>query len=107
MPLSEHEEHILAEIERQLEAEDPRFAARSRRTPTTPLTGWSPTLRLRAAIGLGIVGIICVLSLAFSFAIAAVGMVLLLTAIILGGTAVRDSLRTQAPRRTPSPDDAL
>jgi hypothetical protein len=104
MPLSEHEERILAEIERQLAADDPRFAARSRRG-LGPLATWSRTLRLRVAIGLGIVGVLCVLGLAWSVALAAVGMVLVLGAILLGATAVREGLST-TPTRAPSPDDA-
>jgi hypothetical protein len=104
MPLSEHEERILAEIERQLEAEDPRFAARSRR-PGTKLA-WSRTLRLRLAIGLGVLGILGVFLLIVNVAFAAVGLALLFTAIVLGATAVREGV-TPAPTRTPSPDDAL
>lgn len=104
MPLSEHEERILAEIERQLEADDPRLAARSRRP--SPVTSWSRTLRLRLAIGLGIAGVLAVLGLAFSLALAAVGMVMILAAIILGATAVKERI-APSPSRTPSPDDAL
>jgi hypothetical protein len=104
MPLSEHEERILAEIERQLEAEDPRFAARSRR-PASKLT-WSRTVRLRLAIGLGILGLIGVLLLTVSLALAAVGMAMIFGAIILGATAVRERIApTPAPQR--SPDDAI
>jgi Flp pilus assembly protein TadB len=105
MPLSEHEERILAEIERQLAADDPRFAARSRRGPGA-LSGWSRTLRLRLAVGLAVVGIVCVLLLAWSVAVAAVGMVLILGAILLGATAVKERV-APTPSRAPSPDDAL
>lgn len=104
MPLSEHEERILAEIERQLEAEDPRLAARSRRP--SPMSTWSRSLRLRLAIGLGIAGVLAVLGLAFSIALAAVGMVMILGAILLGATALKDRL-SPSSTRTPSPDDAL
>jgi hypothetical protein len=104
MPLSEHEERILAEIERQLEAEDPRFAARSRRPAS--LRAVSRTVRLRLAIALGVVGLLCVLGLVVSVALAAVGMVLILGAILLGATAVRERI-SPPPSRTPSPDDAL
>ncbi|MEX1177570.1 MAG: DUF3040 domain-containing protein [Nitriliruptor sp.] len=105
MPLSEHEERILAQIERQLAEDDPRFVARSRRSVSSP-RAWSRSLRLRLAVGLGIVGLICILALVRSVAIAGVGMVLVLTAIVLGGTAIRDQ-RTPSPTRAPSPDDAL
>jgi hypothetical protein len=104
MPLSEHEERILAQIERQLEAEDPRFAARSRRPRF--LTTWSRALRLRLAIGLGVAGVLAVLGLTFSIALAAVGMVMILGAIIIGATAVKERISPSQPR-TPSPDDAL
>jgi Flp pilus assembly protein TadB len=104
MPLSEHEERILAEIERQLEAEDPRFAARSRR-PTTSLS-WSRTVRLRLAVALGVLGVLGVLLLIVSVAFAAVGLVLIFGAIVLAATAVREQVPS-SPSRTPSPDDAL
>jgi hypothetical protein len=104
MPLSEHEERILAEIERQLEAEDPRFAARSRRP--TPTLSWSRTVRLRLAIALGVLGVLGVVLLIVSVAFAAVGLGLLFTAILLGASALREGT-TPAPTRTPSPDDAL
>ena len=105
MPLSEHEERILAEIERQLAEDDPRFAARSRRGPG-PLSGWSRTLRLRLAVALAVVGVVCVLLLAWHVAIAAVGMVLVLASIVLGASALRDRV-VPADSRAPSPDDAL
>lgn len=105
MPLSEHEERILAEIERQLEAEDPRFAARSRR-PSTSSLSWSPTLRLRLAAALGFFGVVGVLLLIVSVAFAAVGLVMIFSAILLAATTVRQQ-GTQPPTRTPSPDDAL
>ncbi|WP_052667712.1 DUF3040 domain-containing protein [Nitriliruptor alkaliphilus] len=104
MPLSEHEERILAEIERQLEAEDPRFAARSRRPAS--LTSLSRTLRLRLAIGLGILGVVAVVLLVVSIAFAAVGLAMIFAAIILGVSAIRET-ETTAPSRTRSPDDAL
>jgi hypothetical protein len=104
MPLSEHEERILAEIERQLAADDPRFAARSRRGVGL-LSGWSRTVRLRLAIGLGLAGVVCVLLLAWSVAVAAVGMVMLLSAILLGATTLRERL-APTETRAPSPDDA-
>ena len=86
MPLSEHEERILAEIERQLAADDPRFVARARRPRGRP----SRTLRLRLAIGLAIVGFLCLLGLTASIVYGAVGMTLLLVAILLGVTAMRE-----------------
>src|SRR5680860_795712 len=85
MPLSEHEERILAEIERQLAAEDPRFIARARRRK--PLTR---SLRLRLAIALAVLGIISLVCLVIHIAFGAVGLVLLFGAIVLGVTAVSE-----------------
>jgi hypothetical protein len=85
MPLSEHEERILAEIERQLAAEDPRFVARARKTRGRG----SRTLRIRLAIAMAIVGFLSLLGLTVSIVFGAVGMALLLGAILLGATAVR------------------
>jgi hypothetical protein len=67
MPLSEHEERILAEIERQLAAEDPRFVARARRTPRN----LSRTTRMRLAIALGILGALSLFGLVFNIAFGA------------------------------------
>ena len=85
MPLSEHEERILAEIERQLAEEDPRFVAQVRRRRR----GLSRRTRLRFAIALGVLGVICLFGLTFSFALGAAGMSLLLVAIVLGAMALR------------------
>ncbi|MEX2548833.1 MAG: DUF3040 domain-containing protein [Nitriliruptoraceae bacterium] len=87
MPLSEHEENVLAEIERQLAAEDPRFAARSRRR-----LGLTRDGQLRLGIGLGFVGIVAVLSLAFlsapwNFIVPGVGFLCMLAGIILAVSA--------------------
>ena len=103
MPLSEHEERILAEIERQLAAEDPRFVARARRGPT-----WSRSTRMRLAIATAIVGVIGVLSIGFiesglaSFFFGAIGMTMLFAAILLGVTAAKQK---PAQQRTAVPPD--
>ena len=99
MPLSEHEERILAEIERQLAEEDPRFVAQVRRRRR----GWSRTARLRLAVALGIVGLISLFSLTFSIALGAAGMGLLLVAVILGVTALRE--REEAAEQHTPPDE--
>lgn len=105
MPLSEHEERILAEIERQLADEDPRFASRSRRASFRgPLTSWSPTLRFRLAVVLGVVGLLSVLALAIDVIFAAVGIALLFGAVILGATALRDR-SAAGPGAPRSPDE--
>jgi hypothetical protein len=90
MPLSEHEQRILAEIEQQLAAEDPRFVARARRS-----TGWSAQGQRRIAIVLGIVGVFAVLLLGFlaspwNLISAALGLAMVFGAILLAVTASSD-----------------
>ena len=85
MPLSEHEERILAEIERQLAAEDPRFVARARRRKSL-----TRSLRLRLAVALAVLGIVSVVCLVVHIAFGALGMVLLFGAIVLGATALNE-----------------
>ncbi len=87
MPLSEHEENVLAEIERQLAAEDPRFTARGRRR-----FGLTRDGQFRFGIGLAFVGVVAVLALAFltspwNFIVPGVGFVFLLGGIILAVSA--------------------
>gem|GEM_PF-1204983 len=90
MPLSEHEERILAEIEQQLAAEDPKFVARARRR-----RGWSARFQRRIAMLLGIVGVVAVLLLGFlpapwNIISASLGMVMVFGAILLAATAKSD-----------------
>ena len=85
LPLSEHEERILAEIERQLAADDPRFVARARRR--RPLTR---SIRLRLAIVLAVLGILSVVGLVVHIAFGALGMLLLFGAIVLAATALNE-----------------
>lgn len=89
MALSEHERRVFAEIERQLVEEDPRFVARSRRR----LAAWSPVVRMRAAIALGVAGVVGVLSLTFDIVYGALGMAALLAALVLGASARTDRAR--------------
>jgi len=103
MPLSEHEENVLAEIERQLAAEDPRFASRARRKLRVSRVG-----QQRVAIVMAFVGIVSVLSLGFvsspwNIVVPAVGLLLLLGGIILGVSA-RRSRSDDTPSFVP-PDD--
>ena len=86
MPLSEHEERILAEIERQLAAEDPRFVARARKRRARS----SRTLRLRLGVALAVLGFLSLLGLASHIAFGAVGMALIFIGIVLGASAVRE-----------------
>ncbi len=98
MPLSEHEQRMFAEIQRQLVEDDPRFVSRTRRT----LRAWSPDVRLRGAVLLGIIGIVGVFALTFDLLFGIVGMAFLLTAIIVGAGALSD--RNRAAERGTPPD---
>jgi hypothetical protein len=93
MGLSEHERRAFAAIERQLAEDDPRFVAGARRRLPT----WSPQVRLRIAIVLGVLGVVGVLSLTFDIVFAALGMVALLGALLLGATARADLARAGRP----------
>lgn len=88
MPLSEHEENVLAEIERQLAAEDPRFAARARRRTRQVTPGLRRRLTVICTV-LGVVGLsmLGVLSAPWNLVSASVGMLLLLLAIVLAVSA--------------------
>ncbi len=90
MPLSEHEERILAEIERQLAAEDPRFVARTRKRKRPARS--SRTLRLRVAVVLAVIGFFSLLGLVSHIAFGVAGMVLLLAGLVLGATALREGV---------------
>jgi len=98
MPLSEHEQRMFAEIERQLVEDDPRFVARTRRR----LAAWSPVVRIRAATVLGVLGLLGVLALTFDIIFGFVGMVLLLAALLLGVGAVDE--RNRAAQNGAPPD---
>lgn len=98
MPLSEHEQRMFAEIERQLVADDPRFVARTQRR----LTAWSPDLRIRAAGILGVLGLLGVIALTFDLLFGIVGMAFLLTAIVVGVGALTE--RTRAAQQGTPPD---
>ncbi len=100
MPLSEHEERILAEIERQLAAEDPRFVARARKRKHRS----SRTLRLRVAISLVVIGFLSLLGLVAHITFGIIGMMLLLTGIVLGATALRESAEEARGAHVP-PDE--
>lgn len=78
MPLSEHEERILAEIERQLAQDDPRFVARARRSPRA-----GGRRRLPLAIGMFVVGFVCLLGLVLHIALGFVGFTLMFAAVLV------------------------
>ncbi len=98
MPLSEHEQRMFAEIQRQLVEDDPRFVSRTRRT----LRAWAPDMRLRIAVVLGVIGVVGVLALTFDLLFGIAGMTLVLVALILGVGAVND--RNRAAERGTPPD---
>ncbi|MFU8839156.1 MAG: DUF3040 domain-containing protein [Nitriliruptoraceae bacterium] len=103
MPLSEHEENVLAEIERQLAAEDPRFASRARRR-----LGLSRASQRTLAVVLGVVGVIALVSIGFlpspwNIVIPAFGFAALFAAVLLAVTARRASSE-DVPSFVP-PDD--
>lgn len=84
MPLSEHEEQILAEIERRLSEDDPRFVQRARRTTSTDLRG----RRLRLAALAFVLGFVSLLGLTFHIGFGFAGFALMLTAVVVGARAV-------------------
>lgn len=105
MPLSEHEKQVLAEIERQLAADDPRFVARTRRTVRSPKVGVA--LRRRLAIMLAVLGVpsllmLGVLSSPWNLIVAGVAMLAIFAAVLLGASASKQdaSMATHVP-----PDD--
>lgn len=79
MPLSEHEERILAEIERQLAADDPRFVARARRTP--PPRG---RRRLVLAMAAFVLGFLCLLGIVVHITFGFVGFGLMFAGVLIG-----------------------
>lgn len=97
MPLSEHEERILAEIQRQLEREDPAFVSRTRRTGAVAIRRWWAVLGVLAGVAL-------LLAVTFSVALALVGFVVLLVSVTTLVRSARDlaasrGSRTGAERR--------
>ncbi|MBY5163229.1 DUF3040 domain-containing protein [Salsipaludibacter albus] len=95
MPLSEHEERVLAEMERRLVAEDPRFVARTQRagqrvdraTEGTRDLAW----RLRASVAGVVLGVLSLLGLTFSVWFGVAGFALLLVSV----TVLVSTLRTR------------
>jgi len=86
VPLSEHEQRVLAEIERHLHESDPKFAA----TVSAPKLAATNRRRLVwSAIGL-VAGLICMLSLTFSLVLGIVGFALMLVSLVAGAVAVRN-----------------
>ncbi len=84
MPLSEHEEQILAEIERKLAEDDPRFVQRARKVSARD----DSSRRLRWAIGGFVLGFLLLLGLTFSVTLGLVGFVLMFVSLVVGARAV-------------------
>ena len=85
MPLSEHEERALAEIERRLYEDDPRFVA----TVSTTTVARVHLRRVRlSALGF-VVGLILLLGLTFNLAFGVAGFALMLVSVIAGASAIR------------------
>ena len=82
MPLSEHEEQILAEIERQLVDDDPRFAARTQRM----VDGGGLVRRRWIAVALFVVGLAVTAGLAVHIVFGFVGFAAMFAGIVLGAS---------------------
>lgn len=80
MPLSENEERILAEIERRLSEDDPRFVERARRTTVTDRRSRHARL---GALGF-VLGFLLLLGLTFHIAFGFVGFALMLLSLVVG-----------------------
>lgn len=78
MPLSEHEERILAEIERQLADEDPRFVARARRTRA----GRGPRRLTWAVVGF-VVGLLLMFGVGVHIALGFAGFAVMFTSVVV------------------------
>jgi hypothetical protein len=84
MPLSEHEERILAEIERRLAEDDPRFVERARRASATERR----VRRVRLAVVGFVVGFVLLLGLTFHVALGIIGFALMFASVVIGVGAV-------------------
>ena len=85
MPLSEHEQRVLAEIERRLYEEDPKFVA----TYGTANRPRAPHTRLRWAVAGFVLGLLCLFGLTFHLAFGLVGFGLMLASVVVGTVALR------------------
>ncbi len=102
MPLSEHEQRVLEQMEHAIQAEDPKFA--------TAMRGRTPKARQRRRIMLGSIGVVVglvlvVLGVARSVVPLAVGgFVLMLAAGALAATPPRRPAATHGPVGAVGPD---
>lgn len=97
MPLSEHEEQILAEIERQLVDDDPRFAARTQRM----VEGGSVLRRRWLAVTLFVVGLALTAGLAVHIVFGFVGFATMFAGMVLGAS----TFATPTPVDETAPSD--
>lgn len=92
MPLSEHEQRLLDQIERALYAEDPKFASTVRSTDL----GTHMRRRLRRAIALFVVGFVLLLLFVVNPVVGIIGFVVMLGALLLGVSAWKGLSGTSA-----------
>ena len=85
MPLSEHEQRLLDQIERALYAEDPKFATTVRSTDLRT----HMRRRLRRAIALFVVGFVLMLFGVAFLALGIAGFIIMLGAMLLGVSAYK------------------
>jgi hypothetical protein len=102
VPLSEHEQRVLEQMEHAIQAEDPKFA--------TAMRGRTPKARQRRRIMVGSIGVVIglvlvVLGVARSVVpLAVAGFVLMLAAGALAATPPRRPAATHGPVGTVGPD---
>lgn len=112
MPLSEHEERVLAEMERRLVAEDPRFVARTQRAGQRVDRASSGdrdlAWRLRGSVAGAVLGFLGLLGLTFSLWWGVAGFALLLVSVTVLVSTLRtrrEQLLAEAERDAASADD--
>jgi hypothetical protein len=85
VPLSEHEQRLLDQIERALYAEDPKFATTVRSTDLRT----HMRRRFRRAVGLFVVGVILLVLGVTNPVVGIIGFVVMLGALLLGVSAYK------------------
>ena len=100
MPLSEHEQRILAEIERRLLEEDPKFAHQVGSSFRAHLGR-----RLKLAVAGFVVGLIIVISSTFfeNVAVGVAGFVIMLAAVFVFVRTMRRRATVERPVAGPAP----
>lgn len=94
MPLSDHEQQILADIEARLRADDPKLARTVGRTSMAA----HARKRLRLAAVAGVVGFVLLLAGIVNIVVGIVGFGLLLAAIVYGAGQLQ-RLRDEGPAK--------